>query len=187
MRGGCISIIGGWQRTTWLRWRAGGRGDECHVPLTTNGLKWIQLVQCLCARNSCLCQYSCGVSFNLITLSNPITHPGSFIQLLSHSPIDFPHSHTHSHYYMFHTQTTCIHPFTLSLVYSVIHKHFWHKLDNQTSKLVIVLVLTLLSNQRLCCCCFVRGLDSYLSATIDVRHSYGQLHCSFLDHVLSVK
>lgn len=49
-------------------WRARGRRDECLVSLTANVLKWIQLVGRLCARNSCLSQYSCVGSLTLITL-----------------------------------------------------------------------------------------------------------------------
>lgn len=47
-----------WEADRKVAWRARGRGHECPVSLTANGLKWIQLVGLLCARNSSLSQRS---------------------------------------------------------------------------------------------------------------------------------
>lgn len=94
MRRGCVGIAGGWLwRGGWMK-SNGSKGWMPRLP-TANGLKWIQLVWCLCARNFCLSQYSCGGSFRLKTLFSAATHPArinSDAPSLIHSPMS-PLSH----------------------------------------------------------------------------------------------
>lgn len=69
----CVSILTvvirapeTWENDCGGRRRVTGCGDKCAVSLTASGHKWIQLDGRLCARTSCLSQFSFRGSFGLI-------------------------------------------------------------------------------------------------------------------------
>lgn len=102
---GCVGIIGGRRREIYGSvgadgWRARGRRDECLVSLTPNGLKWIQLVGSLCARNSCLSHhsvrrliYSCSPLYVLLIQAHEVRPPFTHLCLFPLTDSFFPFSH----------------------------------------------------------------------------------------------
>lgn len=61
-----------WEADRKVVWRAKGRGHECPVSLTANGLKWIQLVGRLCVRNSSLSPWGGSISLPTVLLHHSL-------------------------------------------------------------------------------------------------------------------